>query len=141
MNSNIGKIINTKLGGIKNNKIGDEMKTFENSIEHALENLSQRIQREMPQNGSFSTIIERFSNPEKTTFAEDFSIEIAAGIGKELKDIRFVNVKTEHPHLDKTRGGAIFSGTTQEVLDFFKEPKKYTTFIKNMVTKDSEKLA
>ena len=29
----------------------------------------------------------------------------------------------------------------QEVLEFFKEPKKYTTFIKNMVTKDSEKLA
>ncbi len=138
---NISEKINTNFNGIKNAKAGNKMKTFGNSIEQALENISKRIQREMPQNGSFGTIIERFNNPEKTTYAKDFSIEIVAGIGEKLKDIRFVNVKTEHPHLDKVRGGAIFSGTTDEVLEFFKEPKKYTKLIEKMVIEDSEKLA
>lgn len=138
---NVDEKINTSFNSIKNAKAGNTMKTFENSIEQALENISKRIQREMPQNGSFGTIVERFDNPEKTTYAKDFSIEVVAGIGEKLKDIRFVNVKTEHPHLDKVRGGAIYSGTTEEVLEFLKEPKKYTKLIRNMVMEDSEKLA
>lgn len=140
-NYNVNNINNTRFNNLNNIKTGENMKTFEKSIEQALENISKRIQRELPQNGSFSTIVEKFNNPEKTTYAKDFSIEITAGLGEELKDMRFVNVKTEHPHLDKVRGGAIFSGTTEEVLEFLKEPKKYTKFIQNMVMEDSEKLA
>ena len=140
-NYKVGDINNMGFNGMNHIKVGANMKTFDNSIEQALENLAKRIQREIPQNGSFGKIVERFDNPEKTTYAKDFSIEVVAGIGENLKDIRFVNVKTEHPHLDKVRGGAIFSGTTDEVLAFLKEPKKYTQLIRNIVTEDSEKLA
>lgn len=140
MKNNYDNSINTNFKGINYNKTVKNMQTFENSIEQALENISKRIQREMPENGSFATIVEKFKNPEADTFARDFSIEISAGIGNELKDIRFVELKTEHPHLDKVRKGAIFSGTTAEVLDFMKEPKKYTKMIKNMFIEDSEKL-
>ena len=141
-NYNVGDIKRMSFKGLNNNiKSGANMKTFDNSIEQALENISKRIQREIPQNGSFSKIVERFNNPEKTTYAKDFSIEVVAGVGEKLKDIRFVNVKTEHPLLDKVRGGAIFSGTTEEVLAFLKEPKKYTKLVRNMVMEDSEKLA
>lgn len=136
---NINKINNLNLNGINKNKALD-MQTFENSIEQALENISKRIQREMPQNGSFSTIVERFKNPEGSTYAKDFSIEVIAGVGEKLRDVRFVNIKTEHPHLDKIREGAIFSGTTPEVLEFLNEPKKYVKLIKKLVTEDSEKL-
>lgn len=138
-NYNYNKIINTSFNGTKNIKVGKEMQTFENNIKQALENISKRIQREIPQNGSFGTIVEHFQNPEGTTYAKNFSLEIVAGSGEKLKDIRFVNVKTEHPYLDKVRGGAIFSGTTNEVLEFLKEPQKYTNLIKNMVIEDSEK--
>lgn len=138
--NNYDNKISLNFKGIKNCRIGSQMETFEDSIEQALEKISKRIQREIPQNGSFGTIIERFKNPENTTSAKDFSIEIVAGCGEKLKDIRFVNVKTEHPHLDKVRGGSIFSGTTDEVKEFLKEPKIFTKLIKNMVTEDSKKL-
>lgn len=141
-NYNYDKTMNTKFESIKNrSEVGVNMQTFENSIEQALENIAKRSQREVPQNGSFATVVEKFKNPEDTTFAKDFYLEIAAGAGDSLKDIRFINVKTEHPHLDKVRGGAIFIGTTDEVLEFLKEPKKYSALVKNMVIEDSERLS
>lgn len=130
---------NINFNGIAKNKVL-KMETFENSIEQALEKIGKRVQREIPQNGSFGAIVEKFNNPENNTFAKDFSIEVVASSSEKLKDIRFVNVRTEHPHLDKACWGSIFSGTTQEVLDFFKEPKKYTELIKNIVKDYSERL-
>lgn len=139
-NYNYEKQINTSFNGITpKGKVS--MQTLKSSIEQALENITKRIQREMPQNGSFAKIVEKFSNPENNTFAEDFSIEIVPGIGKDLRDKRFVKVITEHPHLDKAASSSIFIGTSDEVKNFFNEPKKYTNWIKEIITENSEKLS
>lgn|SRR5574344_434101 len=134
------KIINTNFNGVTP-KGKETMQTFKSCIEQALANISERVQREMPVNGQFAKIVEKFNNPETNTFAKDFSIEVVPGIGKELKDTRFVKIVTEHPHLDKVASSSIFIGSTDEVKDFFKNPKKYTNWIKQIITEDSEKLS
>lgn len=143
MNNNFNynnKITNINFKGIPMKGKAD-MQTFENIIEQALVNISERIQREMPANGDFAKIVEKFKNPQNNTFADDFSIEVVAGSGKELRDKRFVKVVTEHPYMDKAINSSIYIGTTDEVRAFFKDAKKYVNMVKDVILRHSEKLS
>ena len=103
---------------------GKELDTNDNKIlklvSNCVENIQEKAEREVPENGKFTKLLVGFDIPESQN-------EAFIGIEHDEinpKDTRRVAIHARRQNTDKIFSNYIFKGTKKEILEYFKAPER-----------------
>ena len=86
--------------------------------------LTQRAEKEVPENGKFRKIFVAFDIPDTKNEAL-ITIEADA---KDYKNQRRVSIGVHHQNSDRVVSNYMFKGTKQEIIDYLKDSKNFPEF-------------